>query len=80
MGIGLPIYLFWIAESALGALFGQADSRSRMPLGIDFLLPIYFLGLVIELSQTPAAGCLMVDRQRHRLDRSPTRLSARPGT
>ncbi|BCH24134.1 AzlC family ABC transporter permease [Mesorhizobium sp. L-8-3] len=46
LGIGVPWWLFWVAETGAGAYFGGliADSHA---LGLDFLLPIYFLGLVM---------------------------------
>lgn len=46
MGMALPFYVFWIAGSGIGAVFGGLipDPHS---IGIDFLLPIYFLGLVM---------------------------------
>ncbi|MGB3389681.1 MAG: AzlC family ABC transporter permease [Pseudaminobacter sp.] len=47
MGIGLAIYLSWVAESALGAVFGQLLPDTHA-LGLDFLLAIYFLGLVMS--------------------------------
>lgn len=46
MGLGLPIYVCWVAEAWIGALFGRLVSDPHA-LGIDFLLPIYFLGLVM---------------------------------
>jgi 4-azaleucine resistance transporter AzlC len=51
-GLGLPIWLFWVAESGLGAYFGRfiADPHA---LGLDFLLSIYFLGLVMEFRKRP---------------------------
>ncbi|RWG03746.1 MAG: branched-chain amino acid ABC transporter permease, partial [Mesorhizobium sp.] len=41
LGLGLPVYVFWVAESALGAVFGKMIPDTHA-LGIDFLLPIYF--------------------------------------
>ncbi|MBO6902463.1 MAG: AzlC family ABC transporter permease [Rhizobiaceae bacterium] len=52
MGLALPIYLFWIAVALLGALFGQIIPNPAA-LGIDFLLPLYFLGLVMEFRERP---------------------------
>ncbi|MER9665348.1 AzlC family ABC transporter permease [Mesorhizobium sp. M0203] len=52
MGLGLPVYLFWIIESALGAMFGKLIPDTDA-LGIDFLLPIYFLGLVMSFRKRP---------------------------
>jgi len=52
MGLAMPIYAFWIAEAAIGALFGGLI-RDPHALGIDFLLPIYFLGLVMSFRKRP---------------------------
>jgi 4-azaleucine resistance transporter AzlC len=47
LGMGLAIYVPWVVEGGLGALFGNLipDPHS---IGLDFLLPIYFLGLVMS--------------------------------
>ena len=47
MGVALPVYLTWVALSAAGASFGRLITNPEK-LGIDFLLPVYFLGLVME--------------------------------
>ena len=52
MGMGLAIYVPWVIESGLGALFGKLIPDTRA-LGIDFLLPIYFLGLVMGFRKRP---------------------------
>jgi 4-azaleucine resistance transporter AzlC len=52
MGLGLPVYVFWAIESALGAVFGKLIPDTHA-LGIDFLLPIYFLGLVLGFRKRP---------------------------
>ncbi len=52
MGLGLPVYVFWAIESALGAVFGKLIPDTHA-LGIDFLLPIYFLGLVMGFRKRP---------------------------
>lgn len=52
LGLGLPVYVFWVAESALGAVFGKMIPDTHA-LGIDFLLPIYFLGLVRGFRKRP---------------------------
>jgi len=52
LGLGLPVYVFWVIESALGAMFGKLIPDTHA-LGIDFLLPIYFLGLVLGFRQRP---------------------------
>ncbi|HMQ57349.1 MAG TPA: AzlC family ABC transporter permease [Rhizobiaceae bacterium] len=46
MGMALPIYVLWIIEAWIGAQFGALIENPRA-LGLDFLLPIYFLGLVM---------------------------------
>ncbi|HWK64303.1 MAG TPA: AzlC family ABC transporter permease [Rhizobiaceae bacterium] len=52
MGMALTMYLFWVATSALGAIFGKLLPDTHA-LGIDFLLPIYFLGLVMGFRKRP---------------------------
>ncbi len=52
MGMGLAIYVPWVIESGLGALFGKLIPDTHA-LGIDFLLPIYFLGLVMGFRKRP---------------------------
>ncbi|TIX61538.1 MAG: branched-chain amino acid ABC transporter permease, partial [Mesorhizobium sp.] len=52
LGLGLPVYVFWVTESALGAVFGKLIPDTHA-LGIDFLLPIYFLGLVMGFRKRP---------------------------
>lgn len=46
MGFAVPNYSFWVIESGLGAAFSSFLPDTRA-LGLDFLLPIYFLGLVM---------------------------------
>jgi 4-azaleucine resistance transporter AzlC len=52
MGLALPIYACWLIEAAVGALFGGLI-KDPQALGIDFLLPIYFLGLVMSFRKRP---------------------------
>lgn len=47
MGLGLAIYSSWVVESALGAIFGRLLPDTHA-LGLDFLLAIYFLGLLMS--------------------------------
>jgi len=47
MGLGLTIYICWLLETLIGALFGNLIT-DPYALGIDFLLPIYFLGMVMS--------------------------------
>ncbi|MCO4315990.1 AzlC family ABC transporter permease [Phyllobacterium sp. 21LDTY02-6] len=46
IGVAAPIYVMWVVEAWIGALFGNLISDPHA-LGIDMLLPIYFLGLVM---------------------------------
>jgi 4-azaleucine resistance transporter AzlC len=46
MGMALPVYVLWVVEALIGAVFGRLITDPGA-LGIDFLLPIYFLGLVL---------------------------------
>jgi predicted branched-subunit amino acid permease len=52
MGMALPIYVCWVAEAWIGATFGNMIPNPRA-LGLDFLLPIYFLGLVMGFRNRP---------------------------
>ena len=51
-GVALPVYIFWVAEAAIGALFGRLIPDAHA-LGLDFLLPIYFLGFVMGFRGRP---------------------------
>ena len=52
MGMGLAIYASWVSMSGFGAMFGKLIPDTHA-LGIDFLLPIYFLGLVMGFRKRP---------------------------
>lgn len=52
MGMALPIYVAWVIEAWLGAAFGNLIPDPHA-LGLDFLLPIYFLGLVMDFRKRP---------------------------
>ncbi|WP_040676385.1 AzlC family ABC transporter permease [Nitratireductor pacificus] len=52
LGAALPVYVTWVAEAWVGALFGRMMPDTHA-LGIDFLLPIYFLGLVMGFHKRP---------------------------
>ncbi|MCO5730274.1 AzlC family ABC transporter permease [Rhizobium sp. SSA_523] len=45
MGLAMVIYTVWVVGSGLGALFGKLIGDPAA-LGMDVLLPVYFLGLV----------------------------------
>lgn len=46
MGLTIPLYLVWIAETVIGGLFGKLINNPQS-FGIDMLLPVYFLGMVM---------------------------------
>lgn len=52
MGYAALLYGFWVAEAAIGATFGDliADPYA---LGLDFMLPIYFIGMVMGFRLRP---------------------------
>lgn len=52
MGMGVPIYLVWVVDAWIGATFGNLIPDPHA-LGLDFLLPIYFLGLVMDFRRRP---------------------------
>lgn len=52
MGMALPIYVFWVADTVVGAVFGNLIPDPHA-FGLDFLLPIYFLGLVMNFRGRP---------------------------
>jgi predicted branched-subunit amino acid permease len=46
-GMSLPIYFSWVVATLLGALFGRLITDPQA-FGFDFLLPLYFLGLLMS--------------------------------
>jgi predicted branched-subunit amino acid permease len=52
MGMGLTFYFIWLGLTILGAMFGKLLPDPK-PWGIDFLLTIYFLGLVMSFRKRP---------------------------
>ena len=52
VGVATPIYIAWVAEAGIGAAFGNLIPDPHA-LGLDFLLPIYFLGLVMDFRKRP---------------------------
>ena len=51
-GLGAAIWVTWVAETGIGAYFGRLLANAHA-LGLDFLLPIYFLGLVMSFRGRP---------------------------
>jgi 4-azaleucine resistance transporter AzlC len=52
MGMATPIYICWVSEAAIGHAFGNLIPNPHA-LALDFLLPIYFLGLVMGFRKRP---------------------------
>jgi predicted branched-subunit amino acid permease len=46
LGLGLAVYAAWVVETLIGAVFGRLIPDPKA-WGIDFLLTVYFLGLVM---------------------------------
>ncbi|WP_377289726.1 AzlC family ABC transporter permease [Rhizobium sp. SG2393] len=46
MGLGLTVYMAWLAATLVGTLFGRLIGDPKA-IGLDVLLPIYFMGLVL---------------------------------
>jgi predicted branched-subunit amino acid permease len=47
MGMSLPIYVSWVFATWVGAQFGRLVTNPQT-FGFDFLLPLYFLGLLMS--------------------------------
>ncbi|EXL09760.1 AzlC family ABC transporter permease [Aquamicrobium defluvii] len=52
MGAAVTSYLTWVATTVIGAIFGKLIPDTSA-IGVDFLLPIYFLGLVMDFRKRP---------------------------
>lgn len=52
MGYASLLYLCWVMEAAVGATFGDLIS-DPYALGLDFMLPIYFVGMVLGFRLRP---------------------------
>ncbi|MFN3546362.1 MAG: AzlC family ABC transporter permease [Mesorhizobium sp.] len=52
LGIAVPMYSFWVFDAWIGALFGRLIPDPHT-LGLDFLLPIYFVGLLMGFRKRP---------------------------
>lgn len=46
IGLALTVYVFWSGLTVVGGVFGTLIGDTRK-LGIDVLLPVYFMGLVL---------------------------------
>ncbi len=52
VGLATPIYVQWVGGAAVGAWFGGLIPDPHR-FGIDFLMPIYFFGLVVGFRKRP---------------------------
>jgi len=52
LGVAIPLYVLWVAGSWAGAEFGRLIPDTYA-LGLDYLLPIYFLGMVLDFRKRP---------------------------
>lgn len=52
MGFALAIYVPWVAFSAIGAVFSSMVGDPKN-LGLDVLLPVYFMGSVLGFRRRP---------------------------
>ena len=51
-GMAVPLYVCWVAATAFGVAFGRLISDPAA-FGLDFLLPVYFLALLMGFRQRP---------------------------
>ncbi|WMS42447.1 AzlC family ABC transporter permease [Acuticoccus sp. MNP-M23] len=59
LGLGLPMYFIWVALTAAGAFAGRLIAHPEA-LGIDMLLPIYFVGLVMGFRKRARWGLVVL--------------------
>jgi predicted branched-subunit amino acid permease len=53
-GMCLPLYVNWVACTAVGALFGNLIARPQA-IGLDFVVTAYFIHLVVGFRRRPNA-------------------------
>lgn len=53
-GLSIPLYLNWLASTALGAAFGNLIGEPQR-FGLDFIVTAYFLYLVVSFRKRPRA-------------------------
>ncbi len=58
LGLGLPMYCIWVALTAVGAYAGRLVAHPEA-LGLDMLLPIYFIGLVMGFRKRARWGLVV---------------------
>jgi 4-azaleucine resistance transporter AzlC len=58
-GLGIPLYVNWIATTLVGAVIGNLIGRPET-IGLDFLVTGYFLYLVVGFRKRPNAAPVIV--------------------
>jgi predicted branched-subunit amino acid permease len=58
LGMGIVLYVNWVAGSAIGAIFGQLVQDPEA-LSLDMVLPVYFLTLVMGFRARPGWGIVV---------------------
>lgn len=58
IGLVVPLYCVWVLCCALGAVFGHWITNPQA-LGLDFLLPLYFLAMVMGFRQRARWGLVV---------------------
>ncbi len=59
MGINFVLYIVWLVASAIGIVFGQLIEDPKA-VGMDMLVPVYFLLLVMGFSNKPNMALIFV--------------------
>jgi 4-azaleucine resistance transporter AzlC len=57
-GLSLPIYVNWIATTAIGFVFGSLIDRPEA-IGLDLVVAAYFIHLVMSFRKRPNAGAVI---------------------
>ena len=57
MGMGLVLYAVWLISTAVGVIFGGLIDEPKS-IGLDMLVPIYFLTLVMAFRAKPNAALI----------------------
>lgn len=52
IGLAAPVYVMWVLEAFVGSMFGNLISNPHA-MGLDVILPVYFLGLVMSFRSRP---------------------------
>jgi 4-azaleucine resistance transporter AzlC len=64
-GLAVPLYANWLVMTALGAIFGALIRRPEA-FGLDFVVPAYFIYLIVSFRKRPNALPIVVAAGRGR--------------